>query len=270
MADVRSDNSGDVYHLSCLEIRGGNGIALYCAQLPGLDAWVSCRPLDGARGGDLYYLSVCRQGSISRVTIADVAGHGEPVSTVAQGLRDALFQHVNEWDQSALIRQLNDGFLKGESGGQYATAFLLSHYAQTGELVFTNAGHVPPLWYRARLREWSFLWDATLYSKDIIDLPLGMIPGTAYRQTGVELEPDDLLLLYTDGVSESHDVTGEQLGLERLLDIAGKLPTGSAEEAGAALLQAVARFRGSAPLVDDETIVALHRRLSPATPRVEI
>jgi sigma-B regulation protein RsbU (phosphoserine phosphatase) len=255
-----SEYPGDVYRLSCLEIRGGNRAAVYGAELPGLNAWVSCRPLQPAtRGGDVYYMSVCSSGSVSRVTIADVAGHGEGVTAVAERLRDVLREHADHWDQSELIRQMNESFLKGAPDGQFATAFVLSHYAATGELLFTNAGHLPPLWYRARLREWTFMEDETPYSKEIADLPLGMIAGTAYTQTAVQLDPDDLVLLYTDGVSESRDEQREQLGLERLLEIARALPSESAAAAGEALLAAVEQFRGSTPPTDDETVVALHR-----------
>jgi len=266
--ELLSDYSGDVYRLACLEIRGGNRSAVYSVELPGLNAWVCCRPLQPAtRGGDLYYLSVCSKGSISRVAIADVAGHGESVSAAAERLRDALRECADHWDQSALIRQLNETFLKGSPDGRFATAFLLSHYAETGEMLFTNAGHLPPLWHRASLREWVLLQDVTPYSKEIADLPLGMIPGTGYRQTAVQLEADDLLLLYTDGITESHDDRGDQLGLERLLEIAGGLPSSSATAAGEALLAAVARFRGSAAAADDETVLALHRRSNSAAPR---
>jgi phosphoserine phosphatase RsbU/P len=261
------DSAGNAERLACLEIRGGNRSAVYRADLPGLSAWVSCRPLQPAmRGGDLYYLSVCSQGSISRVTIADVAGHGESVGAIAEHLWHALRSHADDWDQSALIRRLNDGFLKGPVEGRYATAFLMSHYAATGELLFTNAGHLPPLWRRSTLRQWTFLQEATPYSKEIADLPLGMIPGTAYTQTGVQLEPGDLLLLYTDGVNEACNSDGDQLGLDGLLKIADSLPDDSAAAAGEALLAAVARFRGSVPPKDDATVVALHRLPSLTVP----
>jgi phosphoserine phosphatase RsbU/P len=258
----------DAYRLACLELRGGNRTAVYSAELAGLNAWVSCRPLEPAtHGGDVYYLSVCSQASISRVTIADVAGHGEGVSEVAERLRDALREHADHWDQSALIRRLNDGFLKGRVAGKYATAFLLSHYVATGELLFTNAGHLPPLWYHARSGDWTFMQDATPYSKEIADLPLGMIPGTAYTQNAAQLEEDDLLLLYTDGVNEAEDDHGEQLGLQRLLLLAYSLPTSSATAAGEALAAAVASFRGYQPPSDDQTIIALHRHATvPVTP----
>jgi sigma-B regulation protein RsbU (phosphoserine phosphatase) len=255
--------TGDAYRLACLELRGGNQTALFEAQLPGLNAWVACRPLPPAgSGGDLYYLSVCSRGSVSRVTLADVAGHGERVSALAQRLRDALHEHADHWDQSALIRKLNDSLLRISGAGRFATAVLVSHYAQTGELLFTNAGHLPPLWYHASAREWTFLQESTPYAREIADLPLGLIAGTAYTQTAVQLEADDLLLLYTDGISEVRDDRGEQLGLDRLLQVALRLPVESASVAGEALLEAVARFRGSGQAADDETVIVLHHHPS--------
>src|SRR6202007_1133278 len=101
---------------------------------------------------------------------------------------NALRQHIDEWDQTTLIRQLNDNFLKGARGARFATAFLASFCSDSGELLFTNAGHLPPLWYRAAAREWSFLYDSTPLSKEIVDLPLGLIAGTSYSQTAVQLE----------------------------------------------------------------------------------
>jgi len=253
------EEAGEVHRLACLELRGGNHLAAYSAELPGLAGWVSCHPLrPSPRGGDLYYLSACSQGVIARVALADVAGHGEVVSSAAVRLHDALRQHIDQWDQSTLIRQLNDNFLN--QTGQFATAFLASFYSDSGELLFTNAGHLPPLWYRAAAREWSLLYDSTPLSKEIVDLPLGLIEGTSYSQTAVQLEMGDLLLLYTDGISEANDESGAQLGVERLLSIARNLPAETAVSAGKALLAAVARFRGTVLAADDETVVALQRR----------
>jgi phosphoserine phosphatase RsbU/P len=255
------EKADEVRRLACQEVRGGNHLAAFSAELPGLAGWVSCHPLQPSpRGGDVYYMSSCSQGVMARVVLADVTGHGEAVSAAAGRLRDALRRHVERWDQSTLIRQLNDNFLKGAESTRFATAFVASFYSGSGELLFTNAGHVPPLWYRAAAREWSFLFDSTPLSKEILDLPLGLIAGTSYSQTAVQLEPRDLLLLYTDGVSEAYDESGTQLGLERLLSIARTLPTASPAAAGKGLLAAVARFRGAAPTADDETVVALQRR----------
>ena len=258
--------AAEVQRLSCLELRGGNHNATYSAELPGLEAWVSCRPLlPAANGGDLYYLSVCSKGAVSRITLADVAGHGEVVSNAATRLRDALRLHADHWDQSVLIRHLNDTFLTGgENALEYATAFVVSYYGQTGELLFTNAGHPPPLWYKAATGEWALMRESTRWSKDITDLPLGLISGTAYTQTAVELEMGDLILLYTDGITESVNEAGDQLGLQRLLRMAQQLPATTAGEAGRALLAAVESYRAGTPAADDETVVALQRAALPA------
>ncbi|HTS24783.1 MAG TPA: PP2C family protein-serine/threonine phosphatase [Bryobacteraceae bacterium] len=258
IGEARAD---EVRKVACQEVCGGNHRAACVAELPGLTGWISCQPLAPSMdGGDVYYISACSAGLMARVVLADVAGHGEGVSVAAARLRDALRRHVDRWDQSILIRQLNDRFLKGADHTSFATAFVASFNSTTGELLFTNAGHMPPLWYRSATGEWSFLLESTPLSKEIVDLPLGIIAGTSYSQTAIQLEPRDLLLLYTDGVSEAHDRSGTQLGLDRLLSMARNLPRESAVAAGKGLLAAVAMFRGTAPAADDETVLALERR----------
>jgi len=255
------ENTDQVYRIACQEVRGGNHLAAYSAELPGLTGWVSCHPLQPSqRGGDVYYMSACSKGVMARVVLADIAGHGETVGVAASRLRDALRHHLERWDQSTLIRELNDNFLKRSRSTRFATAFVASFYSDSGELLFTNAGHVPPLWYRASVQEWSLLSDSTPLSKEVVDLPLGLVAGTSYTQTAIQLDPEDLLLLYTDGISEAYDESGTQLGLKRLLSIARNLPRESAVAAGKGLIAAVARFRGAAPSVDDATVLVLQRR----------
>jgi serine phosphatase RsbU (regulator of sigma subunit) len=251
-------SAGQVGPLACLELRGGNHLATYAARLPGLTAWVSCHPLEPSRrGGDLYYLSACSHRSIARVVIADVSGHGERVSAAAARLQNALRQYIDLWDQSLLISDLNKSFFRDEHRVKFATAFLGSFASESGDLLFTNAGHMPPLFYRAATQEWSYLRDFMPAPKDVSDLPLGLIPGTEYHQTAARLAPGDLLILYTDGINEAENEAGDQLGLECLLSMARSLPVSSATATGEALMAAVARFRGNAPPKDDATVVTL-------------
>ena len=251
-------SAGPVERLACLELRGGNHLATYAARLPGLAAWVSCTPLrPSQRGGDLYYLSACSHGSIARVVIADVSGHGEKVNAAAVRLQNALRQHIDLWDQSLLIRDLNESFFHDEHRLKFATALLGSFASESRDLLFTNAGHMLPLWYRAATQEWSYLQDFIPQPKQVSDLPLGLIPGTEYHQTAVGLASGDLLVLYTDGINEAENEAGVQLGLDCLLSMAHRLPVSSATAAGEALMAAVARFRGNAPAKDDATVVAL-------------
>jgi serine phosphatase RsbU (regulator of sigma subunit) len=261
---VAAEKSG-VERMACLEIRGGNRLESYSVELPGLSAWISCRPLTpSTEGGDLHYLTVCGEGAISRVVLADVAGHGEIVSAVAERLHLGLRKHVNTWDQSILLQELNDTFVAGADGVQYATAFVLGHYVQSGEVLFTNAGHVPPLWYRAAERTWMVLKDSTPYAKALADLPLGLIPGTPYTQTAIQLGPGDLLVLYTDGLSESRDSADRELGLDDLCRLASGIPVELPDEAGRALFGGVERFRGAVPAADDETMIVIRRNQAPS------
>ena len=156
-----------------------------------------------------------------------------------------------------LIRDLNESFFRDEHHVKFATAFLGSFASESRDLLFTNAGHMHPLWYRAAAQEWSYLQDFMPEPEEIGDLPLGLIPGTEYHQTAARLAAGDLLVLYTDGINEAEDEDGNQLGLDGLLAIARCLPAPSATAAGEALMAAVARFRGNASAKDDATVIAL-------------
>ena len=247
------------YRLSCLELRGGNDAVAYPAEIAGLAGWVSSRPLSPAtHGGDLHYLSLCSRGELARVVLADVAGHGEVVSAVADRLREALRQNVERFDQSILIRELNDAFLQGAEGVQFATAFVLSYQSKLDELRYTNAGHLPPLWYRAREGKWA-LTEWVEDQEGMSDLPLGLISGTPYSQVSARLEQGDIMVLYTDGITEGRNPSGAQLGIDGFLALAEALPLGAPTVIGPMLVRAVDGFRGSAPSIDDETVIVLQR-----------
>jgi sigma-B regulation protein RsbU (phosphoserine phosphatase) len=253
-----------VARLACFELWGGNSKAAQPIELPGLLGWISCTPFGRATsGGDVHYVSVCSKGQVSRIALADVAGHGASARGVAGRLRRVLQQHSDNWDQSALMRELNEAFQRDAQGVQFATAVVLGFYFGTGELLFTNAGHLPLLWHHAETGVWDWLEDRTPYAKDVAGLPLGLISGTAYAQTAVEFGPGDLLLLYTDGITESRNESGKDLGQEGLLALVRDLPVdplGGPVAFGHALVAKLERFRGRGPRQDDETLVLLQRQ----------
>jgi sigma-B regulation protein RsbU (phosphoserine phosphatase) len=141
--------------LACTEVWGGNRKVSRTVKLPSLMAWVASNPIhDGEGGGDLHYMSVCDYDLISRVALADVSGHGHDVSAVTQTLRQLMHANINLWDQSDFMRGLNDAFNQSK---KYATAIVLSFHRVSGRLAFSNAGHLPPLWYHAAQRSWAWL-----------------------------------------------------------------------------------------------------------------
>jgi len=246
--------------LACFELWGGNCAADHAVELPGLAGWIYAAPLDPAcGGGDVYYFSVCSHGRISRVVVADVAGHGNRARAAAENLHSVLQRYTDHWDQSALMRELNEAFTRRSPENPYATAAVLGFYFETGELLFSSAGHPPPLWYRSRDESWHFLEDCTPFAVDIEGLPLGLIPGTSYSQTAVRLDPGDVLILYTDGITEAIDSAKNQLGQLGLRNLARTSAAESALQVIRALLAGVGAFRGKAGRRDDETLVVLRR-----------
>jgi phosphoserine phosphatase RsbU/P len=251
------DRSEKPHALVCTEVWGGNRKVIRTVKLPSLVAWVASVPLDeGQGGGDLHYMSVCDYDLISRVALADVSGHGQDVDAVTQTLRNLMHKNINAWDQSDFMRGLNDAFRQG-GNDKYATAIVLSFHRVMGRLAFSNAGHLPPLWYHAAQKAWAWLEEGT-EAKKALGLPVGLIPGTDYSQTVVTLKPSDLLVLYTDGITEAESGTGQDLGREQLLEWARQAPVHSPRELGENLLQRLESFRGGVRN-DDETLLVLQR-----------
>jgi len=255
-----NDNDNPDQRWACFELWGGNRRVAHEVELPGLVGWIESTPLEPATGGgDVHYVSVCNRGMTSRIALADVAGHGDTASAVAERLRDVLQGHTNNWDQSVLMRELNDAFLEGATGVQYATAVVLGFYKETGELLFSSAGHLPPFWYRAREQKWDVLESGTPLAREIEGLPLGVIPGTHYTQTAVGLGLNDLVVLYTDGLTEARDEAGQMLGQEGLLAMARECTVESPFSTARGLLDCLSAFRGNSVPRDDETLVVLQR-----------
>jgi phosphoserine phosphatase RsbU/P len=259
--------STEVPHtLICNEVWGGNRKIFRTVRLPGVTAWVASVPLnEGEGGGDLCYMSVCSHDLISRVVLADVSGHGRVVSVMADTLQRLMRENIDVWDQSDFMRGLNETFaLNGQN--KYATAIVLSFHRITGRLVFSNAGHLPPLWYHARHATWGWLKenDDSRANKGS-GLPIGLIPGTDYRQTVVNFEPSDLLVLYTDGVTEAENDADQSLDREQLLKWAREAPIDSPEALGRALVQRLESFQGRCRN-DDETLVVLQRERASLVP----
>jgi sigma-B regulation protein RsbU (phosphoserine phosphatase) len=255
---VNSD-AQPVHQLACLEIWGGNRKVAQTVGLPSLAGWIYSMPLGPATGGgDVHYLSVCDREILSRIAVADVAGHGQAVSSLAETLRGLMHKHINIWDQSDFMREVNQAFKRGTSDAGFATVVVLGYFRVNSRLVFTNAGHPPPLWYHAADNRWGLLEDSTPEAESKVGgLPLGLISGTEYRQTAVPLALNDCLMVYTDGFSEAVNEVGQELGQQGLLEVARSLPLDSPAAAGQALLAAVREFRNDSPARDDETLIAL-------------
>jgi sigma-B regulation protein RsbU (phosphoserine phosphatase) len=262
--DPRSPNhvNRPAYRIACAEVWGGNTRADELVDLPGFAGVIYSKPLEPAiNGGDVYYLSVCDKGLLSRVVLADVAGHGEAVGKIAVSLRDLLRKYMNTLDQSGLMQDINEAFRSANNESvQYATAAVLGYFIKTGELFFAMAGHPPALWYHAKQKTWDWLHEQVSQSESSLSgVPLGLIAGTSYSQSAVQLGDGDILVLYTDGITECRNEADTELGYDGLLQLVRDLPIEPSLATAGALLAAVEDFRGSAPNLDDRSVVVLQQ-----------
>src|SRR5450432_2911092 len=145
-------------HMQCMEVWGGSQLTTSGVELGGLDVWVYSKPFGEAqRGGDVYYVSSCASGRISRLLLADVSGHGKSVAAMAADLRTLMRRFVNRLDQKEFVRLLNEQFIALSQAATFATAVVTTFFAPSRRLTVCNAGHPKPFLYRAAQRQWNFL-----------------------------------------------------------------------------------------------------------------
>jgi sigma-B regulation protein RsbU (phosphoserine phosphatase) len=247
-------------HMQCMEVWGGSQLTSRSVEFGGLDAWVYSKPYGQAHaGGDIYYASSCATGRISRLLLADVAGHGQTVAATAADLRTLMRRFVNRLDQTEFVRLLNQQFAALPRTGAFATAIVTTFFEPTSRLTICNAGHPRPLLYRAARRQWDVLGSQDPGSRSApSNIPLGLFDGAEYEQFDLQLEPNDCLLSFTDALIESRDADGEMLGEDGLLRIVRVLGDVDPPELIKTLLGEIER-RYPENLSDDDVTVLVVR-----------
>ena len=212
------------------------GIAAY--MTPALDV-----------GGDFYDAFITDDGRLA-FSIADVSGKGVASALMmAVGravLRSAANQHP---DPSEAIASTNDQLCSMNPKELFITAFFGVIDLQLGTLTYVNAGHDPP-----------YIMNSDGKPQMIPHtggIALGVLPGLSYAETTLPLDPDVMLFLYTDGITEAEDAAGRQFGRERLEEKLTALASEAPQAIMADILEDLAEFRGDAKQFDDITCMAL-------------
>lgn len=254
--------------MHCMEIWGGNhGVEEYFHR-PGLDVWLySCPHENAASGGDVYYLSSCASGRISRMLLADVSGHGPRVSKLAQRLRDLMRRHINSISQALFVEGMNREFLELNQQGSFATAIVGTFFADTQSFQLSVAGHPRPLIYRQQTGNWE-IFDAVpqaAATTGLLNTPLGISENVAYGQTCLNLGNGDMILAYTDGVTEARvGGDGQLLKTQGLLNLVQKLDAKRPDRLLQSLISAL-RQQVTEPIGDDLSILLAFADGSKAT-----
>lgn len=205
-------------------------------------------------GGDYYDFFPLHDGKWG-LFIADVSGHGTPAAVV-MAITHAIAhaQPGTHTPPMQLLNYLNDQLARlYTKDGTFVTAFyaVLDPVART--LTFSSAGHNPPRLARGK---------GVIALKESSQLPLGIMEGQDFNQTTVTLDPGDVLLLYTDGITEAmapRNAAGsrELFGTSRLDEVLLHCGQPSATQWIEKVRKSVAKFSENAPPSDDQTLIAI-------------
>ncbi len=254
-----SDSSTVAQPMRCMEIWGGNRAVREAIGTPGLDIWVYSEPFHAeARGGDVHYVSLCGGGIITRLIVADVSGHGAEVSGFSHALRNLMRRNINSKSQKRLVKALNRQFAELAQLQRFATAVVATYLATDRSLTVCNAAHPRPLRYHSASGTWSFLSHETVNSvESAMNLPLGIDEEATYDQFSFILDHGDLVIFYTDALTEAMDSAGTLLGESGLLEIARGLDLDHPDQIVSSLLRAVQLYRTGNKAEDDVTLLVL-------------
>ena len=201
-------------------------------------------------GGDYYDFIPFPDGQIGMM-VGDVAGKGMPASLLMSSLQARV--HVLFEDSSHLaekLGRLNKATTANCPDNRFITLFMGILNPQTGELVYASAGHNPPLLVRAKGGY------ETLTAGGVV---LGILSAATYEDSHITLEKGDVLVMFSDGVTEAPNANDEEYGDARLADLVAGMSKRSAREIVDAVHASVGTYTEGAPPADDITVMVARR-----------
>lgn len=217
-------------------------------KLPGFELAAAMHP---ARllGGDYYDFFEISEDVVD-VVIADVSGKGAAASLLMPSLALALRTRARELSgPAAIVKDLDDSLKQITNSATFVTIFYARLYAASKSLVYASGGHNPPLLVRAKTGASWLLEEAGPI--------VGILPGAAFSNTVVALERGDILTLFTDGVTEQENESGEEFSMERLRAIVLRTEGEPASAAVSDIADAVSAYAGATEQADDLTVVVV-------------
>ena len=219
-------------------------------QIPGWEFAATWHPAREVSGD--YYDFITSHPKQPGLVIADVSDKGTPAALFMALTRSVVRATLSHSVSPAEgITQANKLICADSTGSMFVTLFYARLDTHTGEATYVNAGHNPPLLVRASKE--------ALIELTRTGMALGVDDSLPYKQQVVRLDPGDLLLLYTDGITDAISDNGQEFGLERLKKLLEDQRGASASEVVAALEKVVKTHTGDSAPFDDITIVVVKR-----------
>jgi sigma-B regulation protein RsbU (phosphoserine phosphatase) len=236
-------------------------------KAPGLDIAARYEP-SLELGGDFYDL--IELGGNLGVVVGDVVGKGIPAALLMAAVRASLRAHATDvYHLDEVVKRVNQALARDTHPNEFATLFYGVIDPHTLRLTYCNAGHDPPI--VVRLSGAAGRADIDVFPLTAGGMVVGVDEHAHYERAAFQLRPGDLLVAYTDGVTDTMNFQNEKLGAARLrasiADLLATTPDASAEHAVNHLLWEVNRFAGLRPKIDDVTIVCVRVAHAASAPR---
>jgi len=222
-------------------------------EIPGFQVSSHCRPARRA-GGDAFDLLPLPEGRWA-VMVADVSGHGAPSAVMMAMICILVRTAPPGLSPGRMLTHLNATMARHIRSEQFVTAVFGILDPAAGTFHFANAGHPPMLlWRRKTGRTEPAAGDG--------GMPLGIDAESVYESAPLVMEAGDVLLLYTDGITEAANAAGELFGEARLAATMDASAGRGTEAVRNAVLRAVDEFRGPVELADDVTMLVLQSAIN--------
>jgi sigma-B regulation protein RsbU (phosphoserine phosphatase) len=238
-----------------LEIARSVQQQLFPARMPEIQSMELHAVCQAARqvSGDYYDCQPLGDGRVV-IVLGDVAGKGISAALLMASLQSTLRIQLREWHVTAsterLAKGINQHLFLNTAPEKYATLFLAIFDPATGELEYTNAGHLPPM----------VVHEGRTTLLDVNGMVVGAFQNAPLSASRVTLAPGDMLVCYTDGVTELENEFQEQFGADRLSSVLCRCNGANLEQVAADILSATQQFSGSSEAQDDLTMLLLRRR----------
>ncbi len=217
-------------------------------EIPGWSIWISTRPANEV-GGDLVDYLQPRPDQTGLV-IADVSGKGLSAALVTAKLQTIIRTLAAEYDAlPQLASRVNDAFRREHLPNVFASMIYLELTSGTGRVRYVNAGHPPPVTMSGGRVAFAEKGDAAI----------GLIGQTGYNERSTELSPGEMLVCYSDGLTEARNAAGEFYGTDRLAALLPSLAQYPAPEIGNRIMAAVDQFAADVRPHDDVSLIVLKR-----------
>lgn len=201
--------------------------------------------------GDFYDIIRQSEDSVA-LAVGDVAGKGIPAGLLRASLQATVRTLSHQSLAPAeLLGEANQHFVGASHASRFASVFYGVLQNDRGTLVYANGGHLPPM-----LRRESGTWEVLGATGTVV----GILEDSRYREESCSIEPGDLLVLFTDGVTEAEDPSGEFFDERNLVEAVNSRVSYPAQEIADGIAEELDRF-SLGPPKDDRTIVVLRRLL---------